>query len=151
MPYHTQCNGQVERAHQTLAQIIGKLEPEQKQEWPNLLAELTHAYNLTWSAVTGFSPHYLMFSCQPHLPIDYYFPVDQVMVRTKQVNGYVSKLVTTLRSTFKATREVTQEEVAHQKRLYDRKASVVTLKVGEIMLVRIGCFSRQEEDQGPMG
>ena len=29
-PYHTQCNGQVEKAHQTLAQMIGKLESEQK-------------------------------------------------------------------------------------------------------------------------
>ena len=45
MPYHAQCNGQVERAHQTLAQMIGKLEPEQKKEWPNHLAELTHVYN----------------------------------------------------------------------------------------------------------
>ena len=119
MLYHTQCNGQVERAHQTLAWMIGKLEPKQKQEWPNHLAELTHAYNLTRSAVTGFSPHYLMFGHQPHLPpIDYYyFPVDQVMGRTKPVDEYVSKLVTTLRSTFKATREVTQDEVAHQKGL----------------------------------
>ena len=30
MPYHAQCNGQVERAHQTLARMIGKLEPKQK-------------------------------------------------------------------------------------------------------------------------
>ena len=120
--------------------MIGKLEPEQKQEWPNHLAELTHAYNLTQSAITGFSPHYVMFGHQPHLPIDYYFPVDQVMGRTKPVDVYMLKLVTTLRSTFKAGREVTQEEAAHQKRLYDRKVSVVTLKVGDIMLVRTDAF-----------
>ena len=65
MPYHAQCNGQAERAHQTLAQMIGKLEPEQKKEWPNHLAELMHAYNLTRSAITGFNPHYLMFGHQP--------------------------------------------------------------------------------------
>ena len=81
-----------------------------------------------------------MFSHQPHLPIDYYFPADQVMGRTKPVDEYVSKLVTTLRSTFKAAREVTQEEAACQKRLYDRKTSVVTLKVGDIMLVRTDTF-----------
>ena len=140
MPYHAQCNGQVERAHQTLAQMIGKLESKQKREWPNHPAELMHAYNSTCLAVTGFSPHYLMFDCQPRLPIDYYFPVDQVMGRTKLVDEYISKLVTTLRSTFKATREVTQEEAAHQKRLYVRKASVVTLEVGDIVLVRTDAF-----------
>ena len=107
MPYHAQFNGQVDRAHQTLAQMIGKLEPEQKREWPNHLAELRHAYNLTHSAITGFIPHYLLFGHQPRLPIDYYFPVNQVMGRTKPVGEYMTKLVTTLRSTFKATREVT--------------------------------------------
>ena len=81
-----------------------------------------------------------MFGCQPSLPIDYYFPVDQVMGRTKLVDAYMSKLVTTLRSTFKATREVIQEEAASQKRLYDRKASVVTPKVGDIVLVRMDAF-----------
>ena len=96
--------------------MIGKLEPKQKWKWPNHLAELTHAYNSTWLAITGFSPHYLMIGHWPHLPIDYYFPVDQVMGRTKLVNAYMSKFVTTLRSTFKAAREVTQE-VTCQKRL----------------------------------
>ena len=117
-----------------------ELELEQKQEWPNHLAELTHAYNLTWLAVTAFSPHYLCLATGHILPIDYYFPVDQVMGRTKLVNAYMLKLVTTLRSTLKATREVTQEEVACQKRLYDRKVSVVTLEVGVIVLVRTDVF-----------
>ena len=149
MPYHAQYNGQVERTHQTLAQMIGKLEPKQKQEWPNHLGELTHAYNLTCSAITGFSSHYLMFSHWPNLPIDYYFPVNQVMGRTKPVDEYVLKLVTTLRSTFKATREVTQEEAAHQKRLYDRKASVVTQSRGH-HACEDKCLSRQEKNQGLM-
>ena len=119
--------------------MIGKLEPKQKREWPNHLAELTHVYNSTCSAVTGFSPHYLMFGHWPCLPIDYYFPVNQVMGRTKPVDEYVLKLVTTLRSAFKATREVTQE-MWPAKKYYDRKASVVTHRVGDIMLVRKNAF-----------
>ena len=95
-----------------------------------------HAYNSTGSAVTGFSPHCLMFACRPCLPTDFYFPVDQVMGRTKRVDEYMSKQVTTLGSTFKAAREVTEEEVAHQNRLYDRKTSVVTHEVGDIIFVR---------------
>ena len=100
------------------------------------------------SAITGFSPHYLMFSHQPHLPIDYYFPVDQVTGKAKLVDEYMS-LVMTLKSTFKAAREVTQEEAAHRKRLYDRKASVVTLKIGDIMLVRTDAYQgkRKSKDQ----
>ena len=32
-----------------------------KANWPSHLAEIAHAYNATHSAVTGYSPHYLMF------------------------------------------------------------------------------------------
>ena len=59
--YHPQGNGQVERAHQTLGKMIGKLEDEYKGQWPRYLSKLTHAYNSTRSAMTGYLPHFLMF------------------------------------------------------------------------------------------
>ena len=59
--YHPQGNGQVEHAHQNLGRMIGKLEDELKGQWPKHLSKLMHAYNLTWSAVTGYLPYFLMF------------------------------------------------------------------------------------------
>ena len=59
--YHIQCNGQVERFHQTLFQIIGKLAEDKKTQWEQHLPELLQAYNSTRSVVTGYSPHYLMY------------------------------------------------------------------------------------------
>ena len=59
-PYHPQSNGQVERVHQTLLQMIGKLEEDKCKDWPMHLGSVVHAYNTTRSFVTGFSPHYLM-------------------------------------------------------------------------------------------
>ena len=61
MPYHPQTNGLVERSHQTIMHMIGKLGEGKKAKWPSHLAEIVHAYNATQSAVTGYSPHYLMF------------------------------------------------------------------------------------------
>ena len=52
-PYHAQTNGQVERAHQTLMCMIGKLSKDQKADWLNHLPELVHAYNSMRSAITG--------------------------------------------------------------------------------------------------
>ena len=60
-PYHPQTNGLVERLHQLIMRMIGKLEEDKKADWPSHLAEIVHAYNATCSAVTGYSPHYLMF------------------------------------------------------------------------------------------
>ena len=62
MPYHPQTNGLVERSHQTIMHMIGKLGEDKKADWPSHLGEIAHAYNATQSAVTGYSPHYLMFA-----------------------------------------------------------------------------------------
>ena len=59
--YHMQCNGQVERFHQTLFRMTGKLSADKKAHWELYLPELLQAYNSTQSVVTGYSPHYLMF------------------------------------------------------------------------------------------
>ena len=73
--YHTQCNGQVEHFHQMLFHMIDKLSCDKKAQWEQNLPELLQAYNSTWSAMTSYSPHYLMFGRCPHLPVDYYFPM----------------------------------------------------------------------------
>ena len=61
VPYHPQANGLVERSHQMIMHMIGKLGEDKKADWPSHLAEIAHAYNATRSTVTRYSPHYLMF------------------------------------------------------------------------------------------
>ena len=46
-PYHLQINGQVERVHQTLLRMIGKLKEEKRRDWPTHLGSVVHAYNTT--------------------------------------------------------------------------------------------------------
>ena len=60
-PYHAQTNGQVECMNQTIIRMIGKLEEDKKACWSEHLLELLLAYNATRSAVTGYSPYYLLF------------------------------------------------------------------------------------------
>ena len=72
--YHPQSNGAVERTHQTLMRMIGKLDPNHKHRWLDHISSICLAYNTTRSQVTGYSPHFLMFGCQSCLPIDLLFP-----------------------------------------------------------------------------
>ena len=69
-PYHAQTNGQVERMNQTIIHMIGKLEEDRKGCWSEHLPELLMAYNATRSAVTGYSPYYLVFGRRPRIPVD---------------------------------------------------------------------------------
>ena len=74
MSYHPQSNGLVERLHQMIMHMIGKLGEDKKADWPSHLVEIVHTYSATQSAVTGYSPHYLMFGWWPRLLIDFVFP-----------------------------------------------------------------------------
>ena len=105
MLYHPQTNGLVERHHQTIMQMIQKLGEDKKADWQGHLAEIVHAYNVTQSAMTGYSPHYLMFGHRPRLPVDFYFPtlrnaeVPKCGAFTKHVDEYVATVWDQLRAT----------------------------------------------------
>ena len=61
MPYHPKTNRLLERLHQMIMHMIREAGRRKKANWPSHLAEIVHAYNATQSAVTRYSPHYLMF------------------------------------------------------------------------------------------
>ena len=68
-PYHAQANGQVERMNQTIIRMIGKLEQDKKAHWSEHLPEMLAAYNGTRSAVTGYSPYFLLFGRKSRMPV----------------------------------------------------------------------------------
>ena len=104
MPYHPQTNRLVERSHQIIMHMIGKLGEDKKANWPSHWAEIAHAYNATQSALTGYSPHYLMFGKQPRLPVDFVFPTfgsSEAPMReasAKHVHKYVASVWDRLRT-----------------------------------------------------
>ena len=70
MPYHPQTNGLVERLHQAIMRMIGKLGKDKKANWLGHLAEIVHTYNTTHSTVTRYNLHYLMFRQRPRLSVE---------------------------------------------------------------------------------
>ena len=90
--YHAQCNGQVERFHQMLFHMIGKLACDKKVQWEQHLPEFLQAYNSTRSVVTGYLPHYLMFGRHSCLPVDYYFPMVSTLKCSHHVLAYMMEV-----------------------------------------------------------
>ena len=127
MPYHPQTNGLLERSHQMIMHMIGKLGEDKKANWPSHLAEIVHAYNATQSAVTRYSPHYLMFWWWPRLPVDFVFPTvgsNEGPTReasTRNVDVYVASVRDWLGSALQEVQAQLTAEAYQQKWYYNRK------------------------------
>ena len=153
-PYHAQTTGQVERMNQTIIRMIGKLEEDKKACWSKHLPELLLAYNATRSAVTRYSPYYLLFGRRSRIPVDYLFPTLHDSPHQTKMEVSVAAMQKRLKEAFAVAGCLTSEEVAKQCCYYDRKAGAVALQPGDVVMVRIDGFvgkqkvKDQWEDRG---
>ena len=138
MPYHPQTNGLVERSHQMIMHMIRKLGEDKKADWLSHLAEIAHTYNATQSAVTRYSPHYLMFGQQPTLPVDLIFPTigsNEAPMREASVScvdEYIASVCDRLRTTLWEAQAQSMAEACQQKQYYNRNIGMVNLKPGTL-------------------
>ena len=134
-PYHAQTNGQVERMNQTIIRMIGKLAEDKKARWSEHLPELLSAYNGTRSAVTGYSPYYLLFGRKNRMPVDCLFPTLCESPHRTKMEVSVETMQKRLKEAFEVARRLTYEEATKQRRYYDRRAGAVTLQPGDVVMV----------------
>ena len=134
-PYHAQTNGQVERMNQKIIHMIRKLEEDKKACWSKHLPELLLAYNATRSAVTGYSPYYLLFGRRSRIPVEYLFPTLRDSPHQTKMEVSVVAMQKRLKEAFAVARHLTSEEAAKQRHYYDRKAGAVALQPGDIVMV----------------
>ena len=139
-PYHAQTNGQVKRMNQTIIRMIGKLAEDKKVRWSEHLLELLSAYNGTRSAVTGYSPYYLLFGRKNRMPVDCLFPTLCESPHRTKMEVSVATMQKRLKEAFEVARRLTYEEATKQRRYYDRRAGAVTLQPGDVVMVRTDGF-----------
>ena len=139
-PYHAQTNGQVKRMNRMIIHMIGKLEEDKKACWSEHLPELLLAYNATCSAVTRYSPYYLLFGRRLRIPVDYLFPTLCDLPHQTRMEVSVVAMQKRLKEAFAVARHLTSEEAAKQCHYYDCKAGAVALQPGDIVMVRTDGF-----------
>ena len=134
-PYHAQTNGQVERMNQTIIRMIGKLEQDKKAHWSEHLPEMFAAYNGTCSAVTGYSPYFLLFGRKSRMPVDCLFPTLRDSPHQAKMEVSVAAMQKRLKEAFTVARHLASQEAARQRRYYDHKAGAVALQPGDVVMV----------------
>ena len=126
--------------NQMIICMIGKLEEDKKACWSEHLPELLMAYNATCSAVTGFSPYYLLFDRRPRIPVDYLFPTLSDSPHQTKMEVSVAAMQKRLKEAFAVARCLTSEEAPKQYHYYDCKAGAVALQPGDVVMVRTDGF-----------
>ncbi|MCW4250032.1 MAG: RNase H-like domain-containing protein [Candidatus Thiodiazotropha endolucinida] len=135
-PYHPMGNGMVERFNQTLLNMLGTLQDNQKQDWKSFVAPLVHSYNATKHDSTGYSPFFLMFGRHPRLAVDAYLGLQSPVQPDSSREHYVSKLKKRLNFAYKVAAREAEKSANRSKTNYDLKVREATLDVGDHVLIR---------------
>ncbi len=138
-PYHPQGNGQCERFNRTLHDRLKTLPPQLKKRWPDHLPEIVYSYNCTPHSTTGYSPYYLFFGREPHLPVDHLFGLaeDDVIDETLgNVDDWVTDHYLRLRDAFARASTNSEKEVLRRQQRNDVKAVDTSISIGARVFVR---------------
>ena len=120
--------------------MLGTLSPEWKSDWKSSIAVLVHAYNCTRNSSMAFSPYFLMYGWQPHLPINVTLGLVTTLVTTPTSTKYVQRLRECIRCAHRKANQFQQKEVWHHKQNYDRCSRAVALREGDTVLVHVTAF-----------
>ena len=121
-PYHPMGNGMVERFNQTLLNMLGTLQENQKSNWKEYLPSLVYSYNTTNNDSTGYSPYFLMFGRHPRLPVDIYLGLEPENQKAGNHSKYAKDLREGISYTFDLVSQESKNQADSYKTRYDLRA-----------------------------
>ena len=115
--------------------MLGTMPVEVKKAWQEWVSAMTHAYNCTVSKTTGFAPYFLMFGCEPKIPID----IELNLLVRKEVGGakmYVQHLKQKLEWAFAKAQENIQRDMEARKKYHDKSLHFHKVEVGDLVMLQ---------------
>ena len=133
--YHPQCDGMVERFNRTLKAMLRKQAATFGSQWDRYLSGVLWAYRNTPHEATGDKPSFLLFGYDCHTPTEAALLPPNPMDRTT-VPDYREQLAMSLSTARDLAAECIAKAQKKYKDIYDRKATVSHVRVGDWVLVR---------------
>ena len=126
--YHPETDGQSERANRTIEEMLRSYVTEIQDNWDELLTPLELAYNSAVNASTQFSPFFLTYGREVHVPGSLLNPQSTTNVAASE---YMTKLSDALEDAKRNLLWASQR----QKRYADNRRRDVTYAVGDQVLL----------------
>lgn len=130
-PYHPQGYEQCERFNRTLHDLLRIFAPEKKRWWPQHLPQLVYVYNTTVHYSTGMSLYFLMFGCEPKLPVD--FLLNQLEETVETPDQWIVEHQGRLQAAYGEVQERLREKVARRNRRDEGRVNDTRFGEGELV------------------
>jgi hypothetical protein len=128
--YHPQTDGQTERANRTLEEMLRAYVNVQQSDWDEHLSSVEIAYNNSKQASTGYTPFYLNYGQEVHLPID-----EAIRPARVSTNPEAAGRIQRLHDDMRHARENIAKAQARQAYHADQHRRDVTFHVGDRVLL----------------
>eukprot|EP00919_Chromeraceae_sp_WS-2016_P059660 GHVR01141751.1.p1 GENE.GHVR01141751.1~~GHVR01141751.1.p1 ORF type:complete len:257 (-),score=10.35 GHVR01141751.1:64-834(-) len=131
-PYHPQSNGQVERANQTVQNMLKCICTETGKDWAEVAGFAASAYRSSQHESTGFSPNRMLFGRENVIPIDLIY--GQPIKYPQCVTHYGAWLASTLLYTHQEAKTRLDDKLRSQKAYYDRRIKARRFEIGDLVV-----------------
>uniref|UniRef100_A0A1X7V9V9 Integrase catalytic domain-containing protein n=1 Tax=Amphimedon queenslandica TaxID=400682 RepID=A0A1X7V9V9_AMPQE len=109
----------VERLNRTLLSMLATSAKDNSLNWEDYLQLVCFAYNTSTHSSTGFTPFYLMYGREPHLPVDLNFGVHSPSSEDLSIVAYSRQMQIILNYAYQKVRKTVGNVQQQQKALYD--------------------------------
>ena len=95
----------------------------------------------------GFSPYYLMFGRQPHLPVDVALGLAPCTITEPNTSKFIQKLRECTKWAHEKAGAFQAKEAQHHKHNYDKRSRAAALEVSDMVLVHVTAFKGHHKMQ----
>ena len=134
-PYHPESDGMVERMNRTLQDMLAKYVSDHQRDWDVRLPLVMMAYRSSVHSSTQYTPHFLLFGHEVHLPVDVMYGREPH--QPEAASEYVRNLRSTLDEVHERAREHLRTAQRRQKDYYDRRVAGKEIKVGDHVYLHV--------------
>jgi len=131
-PYRPQANGQIERVHRTLNDIVAKTVDRNQRNWDEVMPYTVFAYNTAVHRSTTFSPFYLMFAREPVVNIDFLLQNSSPEL-SDNLDEFSQQVSDRMREAFATVRKSLRCSFDRAKKRYDHRVKTTTFCEGQFV------------------
>ena len=144
--HHPQTDGQTERTHRTLEEMLRHFVHDRQENWESLLPAVQYAYNTAVHSSTGHSPFFLNHHRQPRTPAALLAQLAADQHGRTPNNPAAAGMISAAREAMDRAKEFMRKQQQRSEAYADRSRKDVTFSAGDWVLLSTEHFGRRSRD-----